>query len=47
VKIDLGTAEVVEVAGPISDRDIKRAERVVARNSARLKREWAKLHGKD
>ena len=47
VKIDLATAEVVEVAGAISDRDVKRAERLVARNSARLKREWAKLHGKD
>src|SRR2546430_2005212 len=33
VKIDLETAEVVEVAGEISDRDIKRAERLVARDS--------------
>ena len=47
VKIDLATAEVAEIAGAISDRDVKRAERLVARNSARLKREWAKLHGED
>jgi len=47
VKIDLATTAVVEVAGVISDRDIKRAERLVGRHSTRLKREWAKLHGKD
>jgi len=47
VKIDLETAEVVEVAGEISHRDIKRAERLVARDSARLKREWARVHGTD
>jgi Domain of unknown function (DUF4160) len=47
VKIDLATAEVVAIAGAISDRDVKRAERLVARNSGRLRREWAKLHGKD
>jgi hypothetical protein len=47
VKIDLATHEAVEVSGEISDRDINRAERLVARNSARLKPEWAKLHGKD
>jgi hypothetical protein len=32
VKIDLATHEVIEVAGEISDRDISRAERLVARN---------------
>ena len=36
-----------KVVGVISDRDIKRAERLVRRHSTRLKREWAKLHGKD
>jgi hypothetical protein len=45
VKIDLATAEVVEVAGAISDRDIRRAEGIVARNAVQLKREWARLHG--
>jgi hypothetical protein len=34
-------------ADEISDRDIGRAERLVARNSARLRREWARLHGKN
>jgi hypothetical protein len=47
VKIDLATHEAVEVVGTISDRDIGRAERLVARNSARLRREWARLHGKN
>jgi hypothetical protein len=47
VKIELATHEAVEVIGDISDREIDRAERLVARNSARLKREWVKLHGKD
>jgi hypothetical protein len=45
VKIDLATYEAVEVVGEISDRDISRAERLVARNSTRLRREWARLHG--
>jgi Domain of unknown function (DUF4160) len=43
-KIDLATLKAVEVVGEISDRDISRAERLVARNSARLRREWARLH---
>ena len=47
VKIDLARHETVEVVGEISDRDIGRAERLVAKNSARLRREWANLHGKD
>ena len=47
VKIDLATHEAVEIVGVISDRDIGRAERLVARNSARLGREWARLHGND
>jgi hypothetical protein len=45
VKIDLATHEAIEVVGEISDRDISRAEQLVARNSARLRREWARLHG--
>jgi hypothetical protein len=45
VKIDLATYEAVEVVGEISDRDISRAERLVARNSTRLRREWPRLHG--
>jgi hypothetical protein len=46
IKIDLATHQAVEVAGEISDRDISRAERLVARNSARLRRDWARLHAK-
>jgi pterin-4a-carbinolamine dehydratase len=46
VKIDLATHQAVEVVGEISDRDISRAERLVARNSARLRREWARFHAK-
>jgi pterin-4a-carbinolamine dehydratase len=44
VKIDLTTHEAVEIAGAISDRDVRRAERLVARNAARLEREWTKIH---
>ena len=47
VKIDLATHEAIEIVGDISDRDVKRAERLVARNAARLKREWMKIHGND
>jgi DNA-binding FadR family transcriptional regulator len=47
VKIDLTTHEAIEIVGAISDRDVKRAERLVARHAARLKREWAKIHGND
>jgi hypothetical protein len=47
VKIDLITHEAIEIVGTISDRDVKRAERLVARNAARLGREWMKIHGND
>jgi hypothetical protein len=47
VRIDLATHEVTEVVGDISDRDVKRAERLVARHAKQLKEEWAKIHGND
>lgn len=47
VKIDLTTHEAIEIVGVISDRDVKRAERLVARHAARLKGEWTKIHGND
>ena len=47
VKIDLATYQAVEIVGKISDREISRAERLVSRNSARPKREWARLHAKN
>ena len=45
VKLDLTTYEAIEIVGAITDRDVKRAEHVVARNAVRLKREWTKIHG--
>ena len=45
VKIDLSTQHAVEIVGSISDRDVKRAEQLVARHRQLLKQEWEKLHG--
>jgi hypothetical protein len=47
VRIDLATHEVTEIVGDISDRDLKRAQRLVARHAARLKEEWVRIHGND
>jgi Domain of unknown function (DUF4160) len=47
VRIDLATRAVTEIVGTISDRDVKRAERLVARHATRLKAEWTKIHGSD
>ena len=47
VKIDLSTHQVTETVGSISDRDVKRAEQLVARHARTLKDEWVKLHGDD
>jgi DNA-binding GntR family transcriptional regulator len=47
VRIDLATHDVTEIVGAISDRDVKRAERLVARHAKQLKQEWAKIHGND
>jgi len=47
VRIDLATHSVTEIVGAISDRDVKRAERLVARHAKQLKQEWAKIHGND
>ena len=44
VKIDLSTCHAIEIVGAISDRDVRRAERLVARNARFLKSEWEKLH---
>ena len=32
MKIDLATSEVMEIVGTISDRDVKRAERLAAKH---------------
>ena len=45
VKIDLSTHHAVEIVGSISDRDVKRAEQLLARHSQLLKQEWETLHG--
>ena len=47
VRIDLATRTVTEIVGTISDRDVKRAERLVARHAKRLKEKWVKVHGRD
>ena len=46
VKIELSTHQAIEVVGAISDRDVKRAEQLVARNAQFLEGEWEKLHGR-
>jgi hypothetical protein len=47
VRIDLATHTVTEIVGTVSDKDVKRAERLVARHVNRLKEEWTKIHGND
>ena len=46
VKIDLATRRAVEIVGAISDRDVKRAEGLVARHAGFLESEWEKLHAR-
>ena len=46
VKIDLSMHHAIEIVGAISDRDVKRAERLVAQNAQFLKLEWEKLHAR-
>jgi hypothetical protein len=47
VKIDLSTHEAMEIVGAISDRDVKRAERLVAQHTIGLRKEWTRIHGHD
>jgi uncharacterized protein DUF4160 len=44
VKIDLSTHHAIEIVGAISDRDVKRAERLVAQHAQFLRLEWEKFH---
>lgn len=46
VKIDLSTHHAIEIVGAISDRDVTRAERLIARNAQFLKLEWEELHAR-
>ena len=45
LKIDLATSHVVEIVGTISDREVKRAEGLVAKHAQLLIKEWTKIHG--
>jgi hypothetical protein len=45
VRIDLATRAATEIVGAISDKDVKRAERLVARHAKRLTEEWTRIHG--
>ena len=47
VRIDLATRAVTEIVGTISDRDVKRAERLVALHGRHLMEEWTRIHGRD
>ena len=46
VKIELSTHHAIEIVGVISDRDVKRAERLVARHVRFLRSQWEKIHGR-
>jgi hypothetical protein len=46
VKIDLATHHSIEIVGTISDRDVRRAERLVAQHAEVLMSEWEKLHAR-
>lgn len=45
LKIDPTTAMVIRIVGDISDRDVKRAERLVAKHAAILRDARRNLHG--
>ena len=45
MKIDLATNQVTHIEGAISDRDVKRAEQLVAKHAQSLKQGWMKFHG--
>lgn len=47
VRILLSTGLATEIVGEISDRDIRRAERLVADHAGALNEEWERLHGED
>ena len=47
VRIDLATHAATEIVGAMSDRDVKRAEQLVARHAKHLQQEWTNIHGRD
>ena len=46
VKVALATCQVIDIVGAISDRDVRKAERLVAKHAQFLNEEWTKIHGK-
>lgn len=44
VKVELATCQAVEIVGRISDRDVRRAERLVSQHVELLKSEWERIH---
>jgi hypothetical protein len=46
VTIDLATHHAVEIVGVIADRDVGRAERLVAQHAEFLRSEWEKVHAR-
>jgi hypothetical protein len=47
LKINLSTCRVTEIAGDVSDRDVKRAGRLIAEHAPALRQAWEGLHGKE
>jgi hypothetical protein len=45
--VDLLTCMVTEIYGDISDRDVRRAERLVVDNRSALREAWEQLHGQE
>jgi len=46
VRIELATGTATEIVGTISDRDVKRAERLVSRHARHLQEAWTRIHGR-
>ncbi len=46
VKVELATSHTIEIVGSISDRDVRRGERLVAQHAEFLTSEWEKLHAR-
>ena len=47
VRIDLSTQAATEIVGTMSDRDVKRAEQLVAQHAKHLNEQWANIHDGD
>ena len=47
LKIEPVTCMVTEIVGDVSDRDVRRAEQLVAEHAEGLRQEWGRLHGQE